>query len=499
MTTGRLAAAWASLVLAASALVLSGESATVSGCAIFPPDNPWNQDISALPVHANSDNFIRTILQGDQYLHADFGSNPDYGIPFVVVSGSQPKVPIQIVAYPDESDPGPYPVPPDAPVEAGSDHHVLVLDKDNAVLYEMYHAQYVNPGWRCDSGAIFNLQSNNLRPDGWTSCDQAGLPIFAGLVKYDEVTAGEIKHALRFTVHTTQAAFIHPATHRGDTDNANAPPMGLRLRLKADYDLSGFHGQALVVLAALKKYGMFVADTGTDWFITGATDSRWDDTDLDQLKTVPGSAFEAVDTGPILNGSSSGGSGGSGGGNSTLDTDNDGFPDELELALGTSPTDASSTPLGPVYTTNTLAFGNVSIRLNFARGGADSLSFQGSLPVKAGMSLDGQPVVVDAGGVIQTFTLDKRGSGVAGSNRFKLNARTRQGTVLYDATAKFTAKFPRGAFADQLEDEGLTGDTTIKRGEPRTVLLIVLFNGGLYRGDATLSYTAVAGKTGKAR
>ncbi len=273
---------------------------TIEGCPVFPPDNPWNRDISHDPVDPNSARYIAYINSGgDTYLHADFGSNLDYGIPYNIVSGTQPKVPINFVEYGDESDPGPYLVPPDAKVEAGSDAHVLVIDKDNCKLYELYHAQYTGPGWDAGSGAIFDLKTNDLRPETWTSTDEAGLPIFPGLVRYDEVETGAINHALRFTVWQTQRAYISPARHYGQSTDKYAPPMGLRLRLKASYNISNYTGQARVVLAALQKYGMFVADTGTSWFITGATDARWNDDDLDQLKRVPGSAFEVVQTGPI--------------------------------------------------------------------------------------------------------------------------------------------------------------------------------------------------------
>jgi hypothetical protein len=273
----------------------------IAGCAVFPADNPWNRDISNDSVDPNSANYIASINLGATHLHADFGSPADYGIPYVVVPGSQPMVPITFTEYGDESDPGPYPVPPTAPIEAGSDHHVLVLDSGNCTLYEMYHATKDSggPGWFAGSGAIFNLQSNALRPDSWTSCDEAGLPILPGLVRYDEVAAGVIKHAVRFTVWRTQRAWVHPATHYGTSSNVNDPPMGMRVRLKASFDLSSYYGQARVVLEALKKYGMFVADTGSSWFITGATDPRWNDTDLDQLKTIPGSAFEVVQLGPV--------------------------------------------------------------------------------------------------------------------------------------------------------------------------------------------------------
>ena len=232
-------------------------------------------------------------------LHPDFGSNPTYGIPFVVVPGSQPFVPMSFLQYPSQSDPGPYPFPPNAPVESGSDHHVLVIDSGNCHLYETFASQYVGPGWDAGSGAIFDFSSNALRPDGWTSADAAGLPIFPGLVRYDEATAGAIDHALRFTVHATQNAYVHPATHEAGIANPALPPMGLRVRLKAGYDLSRFTGASKVVLIALKKYGMFVADNGSDWYITGVTDTSWNDNDLDQLKTVPASAFEVVKLGTI--------------------------------------------------------------------------------------------------------------------------------------------------------------------------------------------------------
>ena len=210
-------------------------------------------------------------------------------------------MPVEFVEYGDESDPGPYPIPANAPVEFGSDHHLLVLASGECKLYELYHAQRAGNGWRAGSGAVFDLGSNTLRPDGWTSADAAGLPILPGLVRYDEVQSGAILHALRVTVETTSRGFIHPATHfASDDDNPNLPPMGLRLRLRADYDISHFTGEARVILEALKRYGLIVADNGTSWFITGATDSRWNDEDLDQLKTVPGSAFEAVYTGNVL-------------------------------------------------------------------------------------------------------------------------------------------------------------------------------------------------------
>jgi hypothetical protein len=209
-------------------------------------------------------------------------------------------VPITFKAAASDSDPGPYPVPLNAPVEPG-DRHVLTVQNGTCKLYELFDAHRRGAGWDAGSGAIFDLNSNALRPDGWTSADAAGLPIFAGLVRYDEVQAGHIDHALRFTVARSQNGFIHPATHTASSStNPNLPPMGLRLRLRASYDISRFTGASRVILEALRKYGMLVADQGSDWYISGSTDSRWNDEDLNQLKSVPGSAFEVVHTGPIL-------------------------------------------------------------------------------------------------------------------------------------------------------------------------------------------------------
>jgi hypothetical protein len=292
-------AAWTPTVSVATTENPSPSVPMLGGCQMFPADNPWNQDVSTAPVNPNSAAYIESI-GAKINLHADFGSNPEYGIPYVVAPAGQPKVPIDFIEYGEESDPGPYPIPQNAPVEFGSDHHLLVLASGECKLYELYHAQRAGNGWQAGSGAIFDLSSNGLRPDGWISADAAGLPILTGLARYDEVASGAIRHALRFTVETTLRGYIHPATHfASDDDNPNLPPMGLRLRLRAEYDITGFTGEARVILEALQRYGLIVADNGTSWFITGATDSRWNDEDLDQLKTVPGSAFEAVDTGEI--------------------------------------------------------------------------------------------------------------------------------------------------------------------------------------------------------
>lgn len=273
------------------------------GCPVLPASNAINQDISHAPVDPRSPAYIESI-GASLHLHADFGTNPGYGIPYAVVKRSQAKVPIHFSEYGAESDPGPYPIPPGAPVEGAGvegDRHVLVLQEGSCKLYELYAARRLGGGWEAGSGAVFNLRSNALRPEGWTSADAAGLPIFPLLARYPEVRAGRIDHALRVTVPRTQAGYIHPATHlASSSSDPNLPPMGLRLRLKADFSLAAYHGQALVILRALERYGLIVADNGSSWYITGAPDGRWNDEDLDQLKTVPGSAFEAVRSGPIL-------------------------------------------------------------------------------------------------------------------------------------------------------------------------------------------------------
>jgi hypothetical protein len=275
------------------------------GCTILPASNPLNRDISRAPLDPNSANYIAGIGLGG-HLHPDFGTNPGYGIPYAVVGGHQPKVPIMFTEFGEESDPGPYPIPPGAPVEGAGeagDRHVLVLQRGSCKLYELYAAQRTGAGWDAGSGAVFNLRSNALRPAGWTSADAAGLPIFPLLVRYPEVRSGQIDHALRVTVTRTQRAYIHPANHfASSSTDPSLPPMGLRLRLKASYSLSGFHGQSLIVLRALKRYGLIVADNGSSWYITGAPDRRWNDQDLEQIKRVPGAEFEAVRSGPILHG-----------------------------------------------------------------------------------------------------------------------------------------------------------------------------------------------------
>jgi hypothetical protein len=303
-----------------------GVSATLGGCRIFPPDNPWNQDISSLPLHPNSASYISNMSPGTGF-HPDWGTMSDhYGIPFGSGTGNPPQ-PITWTASwgPGESDQLPcptgtnkfcYPIPLDVNlIEGGpgavpdADRHVLYIDTagapDNCTLYELYMAQ--NPtgssGWTAGNGAIFHLGSNALRPDGWTSADAAGLPILPGLVRYQEVMDGEIRHAIRFTVNSTSKGYIHPATHYAGSSDSSLPPMGLRVRLKASFDTSKFTGPTLVILTAMKKYGLILADNGSDWYITGESNESWEplmDDLVGDLRQVHGRDFEVVDTGPIL-------------------------------------------------------------------------------------------------------------------------------------------------------------------------------------------------------
>ena len=279
---------------------------TIGNCSIFPADNIWNTPVDTLPLDPNSAAYINTI-GADAIVHADFGSGlwdgGPIGIPLIEVAGSQPKVTIRFNpdGYADESDPGPYPVPTAAPIEGGADsdgdRHVLVLEKDNCVLYELYRAFPQTDGsWLVDSSARYDLNSHALRPDTWTSADAAGLPILPGLVRYDEVASGEIRHAIRFTVPQTRRAYVWPARHFASSRTGeNYPPMGQRFRLRADYDISGFSAPTQVILRALKTYGMILADNGSAWYISGAPDERWDNDVLHELDVVTGSDFEAVD------------------------------------------------------------------------------------------------------------------------------------------------------------------------------------------------------------
>jgi hypothetical protein len=289
-----------------TAVRLTPPGPSVGGCQVFPGDNAWNTDVSSYPLHPRSAQIVARInASGGRSFHPDFGSDPTYGIPFVVVPADQPLVPITYTAYGDESDPGPFPVPLSAPVEGGAgatgDRHVLAVRQGTCELFELYRAFAGSGGWSADSGARWNLTTGALRPLGWTSADAAGLPILPGLVRIDEVQAGVIRHALRVTFAQTRRGYVLPATHAASSrTDQDLPPMGLRLRLSATYDLSGFTGQALVIATAMQRYGLIVADNGSNWYVTGQSSPLWDDDDLSQLKTIPGSAFDVVDTGPVL-------------------------------------------------------------------------------------------------------------------------------------------------------------------------------------------------------
>jgi len=285
-----------------------GREADLNGFIPFPADNAWNQNISQSPVDPNSDNIIN-LIGPNTPLHPDFGAGlydgSTMGIPYEVVSG-QPFVNIKFTAYGDESDPGPMPIPHNAPIEGyphpdDGDRHVLILDRDNCWLYELYHSYpQKNGSWNADSAAVWDLLNNEQRPYTWTSADAAGLPIFPGLARYDEVSAGQIQHALRFTLQYSREAFTPPASHWApNSNNQYAAPMGMRLRLKASYDISSYPPQAKVILAALQQYGMIMADNGSSMFVTGDPDNRWSNNDLGTLKQVPASEFEVILMDPI--------------------------------------------------------------------------------------------------------------------------------------------------------------------------------------------------------
>lgn len=274
-----------------------------SSCTVFPADNPWNTDIfdtSKFPADPHSDDYISFIQgSGTTKVHPDFGSVPTYGIPYIIVPGTQPKIACTF-DDPTESDPGPYPIPLTAPIEDG-DMHVLAVDKDNCKLYEMYNASVSGSSWHAYSGALFDLTSDKLRPDQFTSGDAAGLPIYPGLAKKFEADSGAIHHAFRVTMAKSASSFVHPATHSaGNSTDPYAPPMGIRFRLKASVSLSAFTGDALVIATALQHYGMFMADNagpGNNWYISGETNTSWDDDIIGQLKNIDGTDFEVITVG----------------------------------------------------------------------------------------------------------------------------------------------------------------------------------------------------------
>lgn len=285
----------------------AGFAPVIAGCPVFPADNAWNTDVSSLPVDSHSGAWIANSGGPTRLIHPDFGDSGTsipYGIPFVVTNSSHPKVSITF-DYADESDPGPYPFGPDTPIEGGAgsggDQHAIMLDSSTCTLYELYNANYSAQGSTAGSGAIWNLRSDALRPSGWTSADAAGLPILPGLLRQDEVSAGHVGHAIRMTVQTTDKSFVWPARHQaGSVTDSNYPPMGARFRLKASVDISRFSRDSQVVLAAMKHYGLIVADNGSNWYFQGAAQPGWDNTMLDELKSIPAGDFEAVNTSSLI-------------------------------------------------------------------------------------------------------------------------------------------------------------------------------------------------------
>ena len=276
----------------------------VGSCPIFPANNYWNTPVNNLPVHSSSAAWINSI-GATRHFHMDFGSGTwdggPIGIPYNVVSGAAtPKYNVDFY-YPDESDPGPYPIPANPKIEYGSDHHILVVDTDDCTLYEIFDAEKINGQWSAGSGAIWDLNSNALRPAGWTSADAAGLPILPGLARYEEVAAGVIDHALRFTVNCSADYYLWPARHVAPSGSCATPvPFGARFRLKAGYDISGFSPQARVILQAMKTYGIVNADNGSPWYVSGAPDENWDNDVLHEMDVLTGSDFEAVDTSDLM-------------------------------------------------------------------------------------------------------------------------------------------------------------------------------------------------------
>jgi hypothetical protein len=284
--------------IATAGLAVPSPAADIPGtaCRMFPANNVWHLDVRALPVHPKSATWKRSASAGSTLLHPDFGP-PSYGIPYDVVGSSFPKVHVRFT-YADESDPGPYPFGSKTPVEGGSDRHALVVDRGSCRLYELYAVRWNGGHVRAGSGATFALEgphANDLRPAGWASADAAGLPILPGLVRYDEVAVGRIDHAIRFTVGCTTQRYLWPARHEAGVRDRRCPPMGARFRLRASYPLARFSPAARVVLRAMKRYGLIVADNGSDWYFQGTVDARWTNHLLDQLKSVPAKAFDAVD------------------------------------------------------------------------------------------------------------------------------------------------------------------------------------------------------------
>jgi hypothetical protein len=310
MTSIAVRPAWL-IMLLLTVLVAGGAPAEAAAppttsCQVFPTDDIWNTDISTLPVHARSAQWLTSMAAASTNLHPDFGA-PPYGFPYNVVDSTHPTVSVAF-QYASESDAGPYPVGADTSIENGSDRHALIINRDTCTLYELYALSGSGSSWSAGSGAIFPLGSDALRPLGWTSADAAGLPIFPGLVRWDEVQAGAIRHAIRFTAQQSDQSFLWPARHQaGAAANPALPPMGARFRLKGSYDISHFSQQAQVIVLAMQHYGLILADNGSNWFFSGTQDAAWPDSLLSELKTIPGSQFEAVDESALMQSQNSAG------------------------------------------------------------------------------------------------------------------------------------------------------------------------------------------------
>ncbi len=406
-------------LLGALALTPTGGSAaglpSIGGCQVFPADNIWNARIDTLPVHAMSSAWV-TSIGANTGLKADFGSGlwqgEPIGIPYTTAPGSQAAVSIDFY-YNDQSDPGPYRIPPDAPIEGGGDHHVLVVDRDRCLLTEVYDAtKNSNTSWSAGSGAIFDLGSNALRPSTWTSADAAGLPMLPGLARYDEVAAGEIAHALRFTAPQTQKAFIWPARHQaGASTNPNLPPMGARFRLKSSVNVSGYPAQIRVILVALQRYGMFLADNGSSWFINGIPDERWNNDTLQQLHAIVGNQLEAVDESSLMVSPDS------------AQARSGGAPAGTSTPTPTPPAGPTSTPT-PTPRPSQWCAPRPPARVDVARSSAGRLDVTVTAGVGSGTASN--QVHALRFGTPTNATIDVAGQTIAGNTRVALPAGSRQ-------------------------------------------------------------------------
>jgi hypothetical protein len=483
---------------AASAGIPRAQS--LGGCPVLPANNVWNTPVDALPVHPNSAAYVQTVGTA-KGLHPDFSST-GYGIPFVVVPGSQPKVPVTF-DYSDESDPGPYPIPPNAPIEGGAsstgDRHVLVLENTNCILYELFYAfPQANGSWRAGSGAVFDLKTNALRPAGWTSADAAGLPILPGLVRYDEVASGEIRHAIRMTAPQTRREYIWPARHYASSlTGTQYPPMGLRFRLKASFDIAPYPADVQVILRALKKYGAILSDNGSSWYLTGAPDPRWNDDTLHRLGQVLGSNFEAVDESGLMVDPNSGAV-------STVLALNSVQVNPAQITGGASSSTNQVTLTGPapaVGVTVTLSSSNAAVASTPASvlvpGGATSAGFTiSTTPVTAAT-----PVTITASysGATRTATLTVNAApAVAALTGLSIAPASVTGGGSATGTVTLSGAAPPGGAAVALSeaDDAVTvpGTVTVAAGATSTTFAVAT---AAVTAPRTVTVTASYGGVGK--